>query len=62
MVLKEVEFEDVDCIQQTQCRVKWRAIVIVVMNQLGFVKGEEGRDWQNLISAVHILTSVIKDR
>jgi len=44
MVLKEVEFGDVDCIQQAQCRVKWRAIVIMVMNLLGFMEGKEGRD------------------
>jgi hypothetical protein len=44
MVLKEMEFEDVDCIQQAPCRVKWRAIVFMVMNLLGFTKGKESRD------------------
>jgi hypothetical protein len=41
MVLKEVEFEDVDCIQQVQCRVNWRAVVIRVMNLFGFMKGRQ---------------------
>jgi len=59
MVLKEVEFKDVDCIQQAQCRVKWRAIVIMVMNLLGFMKSKDRRD---LISAVSILTSMMKDQ
>jgi len=27
--------------QQAQCRVKWRAIVIMVMSLLGFMKGRE---------------------
>ena len=36
MVLKVVELEDVEYMQQARCGVKWRAIVIMVMNLLGF--------------------------
>jgi hypothetical protein len=43
MVLKEVGFEDVDCIQWAQCRLKWRAVVIMVRNLSGFMK-VQGRD------------------
>jgi hypothetical protein len=45
--IKEIGFEDVDCIYLTQDRVQWRALLNTTMNLRGSIKYEKPLDQVN---------------